>query len=185
MPLDAIRSNSRAFTPARARSTSAKASAALASVYVAAFLSACVAPASADSLSRSIDVNGTPGAVWSMIGPFCAIKDWLPPVGTCTLDGATPPTRTLVTKDGKTTFVELQTARDDAKHLYSYTFVSSPLPVTHYTSTITVTAKSESVSTVTWSGAYTPDPGKEKDANDTLSGIYKSGLDMIKAKLAN
>ena len=185
MPLDAIRFNPREFTPARAKSMGAKVSAAMASGFVAALLNACAAPASADSLSRSVDVNGTPDAVWSMIGPFCAIKDWLPPVGTCTVDSATPPTRTLVTKDGKATFVELQTARDDAKHLYSYTFVSSPLPVTHYTSTITVTAKSEGVSTVTWSGAYTPDPGKEKDASDTLRGIYKSGLDTIKTKLAN
>ena len=169
----------------QAKSTVAKVTTAVASVCALAFLTAGASPASADSLTRSVDVNDTPAAVWSMIGPFCAIKNWLPPVGTCTEDDKTPPTRTLVTKDGKATFVELQTARDDAKHLYSYTFVSSPLPVTHYTSTITVTTKSEGVSTVTWSGAYTPDPGKEKDANDTLSGIYKSGLDTIKTKLAN
>ena len=185
MPLDTIRSDTRECTPARAKSMVAKVSTTMASVCVVTLLNACAAPASADSLSRSVDVNGTPDAVWSMIGPFCAIKDWLPPVGTCTVDGATPPTRTLVTKDGKATFVELQTARDDAKHLYSYTFVSSPLPVTHYTSTITVTAKSGGISTVTWTGVYTPEPGREKDANDTLSGIYKSGLDMIKTKLAN
>ena len=181
----ATRFNSREFMSARAKSLGAKVSAAMASGFVAALLSACVAPASADSLSHSVDVNGTPDAVWSMIGPFCAIKDWLPPVGTCTMDAATPPTRTLVTKDGKATFVELQTARDDAKHLYSYTFVSTPLPVTHYTATIKVTAKSEGVSTVTWSGAYTPNPGKEKAANDTLADIYKSGLDTIKTRLAN
>jgi hypothetical protein len=48
------------------------------------FLSVHVSPAFAATLSRSVDVNGTLSAVWSMIGPFCAIKDWLPPVGTCT-----------------------------------------------------------------------------------------------------
>jgi hypothetical protein len=139
--------------------------------------------ASAASLSRSVDVEGTPSAVWLMIGPFCAIKDWLPPVGTCTEDGKVPPTRTLVTKDGKATFVELQTARSDTKYFYTYTFQSSPLPVTHYTSTIKVAAKSKGVSTVTWSGVYMPEHGKEKDANDALSGIYQAGLDAIKAKL--
>jgi hypothetical protein len=122
--------------------------------------------------------------VWSMIGPFCAIKDWLPPVGTCTEDGKIPPTRTLVTKDGKATFVEMQTARSDARHFYTYTFQSSPLPVTHYKSTIEVVAKGEGVSTVTWRGTYTPEPGKEKDANDALAGIYSAGLDAIKARLA-
>ena len=75
------------------------------------------------SLTRSVEVNGAPAAVWSEIGPFCAIKDWLPPVGTCTEDGKTAATRTLVTKDGKATFVEMQTARDDANHRYSYAFL--------------------------------------------------------------
>jgi hypothetical protein len=42
-----------------------------------AFLSISVSPAYAATLSRSVDVSGTLSAVWSMIGPFCAIKDWL------------------------------------------------------------------------------------------------------------
>ena len=87
-----------------------------------ALLSVSVSPAYAATLSRSVDVSGTPSAVWSMIGPFCAIKDWLPLVGTCTGNGGVPPERTLVTKDGKATFVEAQTARSDAEHSYSYTF---------------------------------------------------------------
>ena len=67
-----------------------------------AFLSVSVSPAYAATLSRSVDVSGTPSAVWSMIGPFCAIKDWLPPVGTCTeKEGSPPEHETLVTKDGK------------------------------------------------------------------------------------
>ena len=140
--------------------------------------------ASAANLSRSMEVNGAPATVWSAIGAFCAIKDWLPPVGMCIEDGKTPPTRTLVTKDGKASFVEKQTARNDKEHSYSYTFVSSPLPVTNYTSTIKVTPKKEGVSIVTWTGTYTPDSGKEKDANDALNGVYESGLAAIKAKLA-
>ena len=75
-------------------------------------LCAAVSSASADGLSHSVDVPGTPSAVWSLIGPLCAIKDWLPPVGTCSEDRAMPPTRTLVTKDGTATFVERQTARN-------------------------------------------------------------------------
>lgn len=141
-------------------------------------------PASADQLTRSIDVSGTPAEVWAKIGPFCAIKDWHPAIGTCTEAGANPLTRTLVTKDGKATFVEAQTMRDDVAHLYSYTFIASPLPVKHYHATLIVAAKSDGVSTVTWSGNYTPDEGKAKDAMDALGGIYQSGLDAIKAKLA-
>lgn len=154
------------------------------SVCALAFLSASASSASAATLTRSVDVNGTPAVVWSMIGPFCAIKDWLPPIGACTEDGKAPPTRTLVTKDGKATFVELQTARSDAKYTYSYSFTSSPLPVTNYTSKIEVVAKGPGISTVTWSATYTPSLGKEKDASDALNGVYEAGLDAIKTKLA-
>jgi hypothetical protein len=137
---------------------------------------------SAANLTRSTEVNAAPSAVWSVIGSFCAIKDWLPPVGICIEDGKSPPTRTLVTKDGKASFVETQTARNEKEYSYSYAFLSSPLPVTNYKSTIKVTAKGDGVSVVTWTGAYTPDLGKEKDAVDALTGVYESGLAEIQAR---
>ncbi len=141
-------------------------------------------PASAASLSRSVEVEGTPPQVWSQIGDFCAIRDWHPAIGSCTEDGNTPPTRTLVTKDGKATFVEFQTAVSQEKHLYGYTFVSSPLPVTNYKSILKVSGKGRGHSQITWSGDYTPDAGKEADAAAALSGIYETGLEAIKAKFA-
>ena len=152
------------------------------SVFV--LLAGSMVPASAASLSRSVDVDSTPAQIWSQIGDFCAIRDWHPAIGSCTEDGNHPPTRTLVTKDGKATFVEFQTAASREKHLYGYTFVSSPLPVTNYRSILKVSAKGRGRSEVTWSGDYTPDAGKEKDADAALSGIYESGLEAIKAKFA-
>jgi hypothetical protein len=149
-----------------------------------AFLSATASPTSAASLSRNVDVSGTPAQVWSKIGAFCAIATWHPAIGTCAEDGKVPPTRTLVTKDGAATFVELQTGYSAAKHRYSYTFLASPLPVKHYVSTFKVSAKARGVSTVTWSGAYTPITGKEADANAALGGIYEAGLAQIKAKFS-
>jgi polyketide cyclase/dehydrase/lipid transport protein len=147
-------------------------------------LGADAAAASAATISRSAEVKASVAAVWSLIGPFCAIKDWLPPVGQCIEDGKTPSTRILVTKDGKAAFVETQTARSEAQHSYSYTFLSSPLPVSNYTSTIKVTAKGDGSSTITWTGSYTPDQGKEKAASEALSGVYEAGLAEIQAKLA-
>jgi len=76
------------------------------------------------------------------------------------------------------------TARSDVEHSYSYTFKSSPLPVTGYASTIKVLAKAPGVSTVTWSSTYIPDLGKEQDAREALTGIYEAGLATIKAKFA-
>lgn len=151
---------------------------------VAALLSVGIAPAFAASISRSADVEASASAVWSLIGPFCAIKNWLPPVGECIEDGKAPPTRVLVTKDGKAAFVETQTARNDNERSYSYAFLSSPLPVSNYKATIKVTAKGDGSSTITWSGSYTPDEGKEKAASEALIGVYEAGLAEIKARLA-
>ena len=150
--------------------------------FCAAALGCGAMPASAANLTRSIEVSGAPSAVWSVIGSFCAIKDWLPPVGVCIEDGKSPPTRTLITKDGKASFVETQTARNEKEYSYSYAFLSSPLPVTNYKSTIKVVAKGDGVSVVTWTGTYTPDSGKEKDAIEALNGIYEAGLTGIQAR---
>ncbi|TPQ38642.1 polyketide cyclase [Bradyrhizobium guangdongense] len=146
-------------------------------------LNGAMAPASAATISRSADVKAAASSVWSLIGPFCAIKNWLPPVGECIEDGKAPPTRILVTKDGKAAFVEAQTARNEAERSYSYRFLASPLPVSNYTATIKVTAKGDGSSTITWSGSYTPDQGKEKAASDALTGVYEAGLAEIQAKL--
>src|SRR4051794_4546948 len=156
----------------------------LAALGAVVLVSAGTAPAFAATISRSADVKASAAAIWSVIGPFCAIKDWLPPVGECVEDGKTPPTRVLVTKDGKAAFVETQTARNDAERSYSYAFLSSPLPVSNYTSTIKVTANRDGTSTVTWSGSYIPDQGKEKAASEALNGVYEAGLAEIKTRLA-
>ena len=139
----------------------------------------------ADTLSHSVEVKGAPSAVWSAIGPFCAIKDWLPPVGTCSEDDKLPATRTLVTKDGKATFVEVQTMRSDAEYSYSYAFKASPLPVSGYLSTLKVSPSRQGNSLVTWTGTYTPAAGKEKDAIEALSAIYAAGMASIKMKFGS
>lgn len=153
-------------------------------IIAAAVLSAGTVAASAETVTKSVDVNGTPSAVWAAIGPFCSIQDWHPAIGKCTTDGKTPPTRTLVTKDGKATFVELQTARDDKDYSYSYAIKSSPLPLTDYQSTLKVEPKGSGMSTITWNSTFTPASGKDAAAKDAVGGIYQSGLDAVKSKMA-
>ncbi len=135
------------------------------------------------TLSRSVDVVGSPSEVWASIGGFCAIADWHPAIGACSEDNKTPATRTLVTKGDGAVFVELQTERNDPAYRYTYTFVSSPVPVTQYSSTFRVVGRGPDASTVIWSGVYVPVPGKDLVAANALSGIYESGLSAIQTKL--
>jgi uncharacterized protein YndB with AHSA1/START domain len=154
------------------------------SVCAAALLSTHASPASAASLTRRIDVAAPPDAVWSAIGPFCSIASWHPAIGSCTEDGKMPPTRTLITRDGKTTFVEPEIARSDSDHFYAYSFASSPFPVSHYEATIRVRANGDGGSTVVWHGTYTPDWGREKEAREDFAAVYEAGLAAIQAKFA-
>jgi len=148
-----------------------------------AVVAACIAaPASATTLSRSVDVAASPDTVWAAVGGFCAIGEWHPAIASCREDGKTPSTRTLITKDGAK-FVELRTGRSARQ--YAYTFLSSPVPVSHYLSTFRVTGKGDGGSTITWSSVYTPDAGKAEAAEAALTGIYESGLAAIKAKLSH
>ncbi len=166
-------------------STIAKVSAGAIGVCALAALSASATPARAAALSLSVDVNGSPAAVWAVIGPFCAIKEWHPSIATCTEDGGDPPIRTLVTRDGKTTFVEPQIARNDVAHFYSYSFKSSPFPVKRYAATISVVPRGETGSTVIWRGVYVPKAGLQQEANDDFTAVYRTGLEAIRARFAN
>lgn len=136
--------------------------------------------ASAASIDKSVEVKAPAEKVWSMIGPFCSIKDWHPAIGQCTESGGV---RTLVTKDGKATFVEKQTASNDKEMMYSYAIEKSPLPITDYKSTLKVVPMGKDMSKVEWSSTYTPDAGKAEGAKTALDGIYQGGLDNI-AKMA-
>ena len=140
-------------------------------------LAAGTLSASAASIDKSIMVDAPAAKVWSMIGPFCAIKDWHPVIGQCTESHGV---RTLTSKDGKATFIERQTAADDKTMMYSYAIETSPLPITGYNSMIKVTPQGQDKSKVEWSSTYTPDPGKDDAAKSALDGIYQSGLDNIK-----
>ena len=152
---------------------------------IAATVAAPVAHAApAVSLVRSVDVDAPAATVWAQIGGFCAIKNWHPMIATCTEDGKTPSTRTLVGKDGTTRFVETQVERNDVERLYSYNFVSSPIPANGYFATIRVVPRGNNGSTVIWNGSYIPAPGKEKEVEGALTGIYESGLNAIHAKFA-
>ena len=143
-------------------------------ILAGAVLAAGTLTASAASVDKQINVKAPAEKVWAMIGPFCSIKDWHPAIGKCTESGGV---RTLVTKDGKGTFVEKQTDKSDMS--YTYEIEKSPLPITDYKSTLKVTKISDNESKIDWSSTYTPNKGADAGANEAISGIYQSGLDAI------
>lgn len=136
------------------------------------------------TLQRRIEVNAAPADVWERIGPFCSLADWHPAVGSCTMDGHSPPTRTIVTADGAATFVETEFRRHDPAFIYSYRIMSGPLPLTDYQAMFYVEDNGAGGSEIIWSSVYTPDAGAEAAAEAALVDIYETGLNAIAALYA-
>ncbi|MCJ2034025.1 SRPBCC family protein [Methylobacterium sp. J-068] len=138
-------------------------------------------PGLAIDVAKSIDVAAPPAKVWSTIGDFCGIGQWHPAIEKCALsqDGGKT-LRTLSLKGGGT-IVESQTARDDKAMSYTYGIVSGPLPVSDYSSTLSVMPKGAG-STVKWTGSFKAKGAPDAVATDAISGIYESGLKAIADK---
>jgi hypothetical protein len=87
----------------------------------------------------------------------------------------------MTTKDGAKITERLEHYQPK-NFLYTYRITDSPLPVTDYLSTIQVKgAKGGSV--VHWSSHFKAKEGTEDaKAIETMRGIYRAGLDNLKAK---
>ena len=68
---------------------------------------------------------------------------------------------------------------DDDGKLYSYSIISSPLPVANYKSTIRL-EEGESGCVVTWESDFEPSGAPESDAVNAISGVYQAGFDNLK-----
>jgi hypothetical protein len=120
--------------------------------------------------------------LWAKLGGWCAIKDWHPAVASCEESKEGGDTfRTLTLKDGGKFMEKLL---DSASMSYRYAIVESPLPVKNYEAQFSVTPDDDDLDeiNVVWSATYDPADGKDpKEARKTIDGIFKDGIDSIKA----
>ena len=143
---------------------------------------------------ESIEINAPPAKVWAVIGNFQDMS-WLPPVGKTegTKGNEIEATRRLTLADGATVDEELYKF-DAAAMTYSYRITKvdvKVLPVTNYSSTLTVSPASDGKAKVEWAGAFyrgfpNNDPPPElsdEAAVKAVSGLYKAGLEALKKKV--
>ncbi len=138
---------------------------------MAAFLMSAGAAFALDS-SLTMTSSMSPEALWKKIGDFCGIANWHPAVEKCVLS-ADGKQRTLSLKGGGTIVETLETL-DDANRAYTYTIISSPLPVANYHSTISVSVDPKG-SSLKWVGQYDAKGASDADAKKVIDGIYEAG----------
>ena len=144
-------------------------------------------------VTESIELGAAPDAVWSRIKDFGALQTWHPAVeGSTVTDGnQVGSVRTLTLKGGGQIVEELE-SYSDADRKMSYRMKDpGPVPVSNYTSTLTVKAADGGGSVVEWRGAFyrgypnnDPPPDKNDEAAvKAVTDIYQSGLANLKALL--
>ena len=153
-----------------------------------------LAPAAAHGPTRqkvteTIAIDAPADKVWAIVRDFNALKNWHPAVVESPADKGNEEgsVRQIKLKNGGA-LTETLEAFDTAKMRYSYRAKDGgALPVTNYTSTITVKAEG-SGSVVEWRGAFYrgfPNNDPPPDQNDeaavaAITGVYKAGLANLK-----
>lgn len=134
------------------------------------------------SVTEKVDVAATPAKTFAAIKDFDGWQNWHPAIASTEITkgkgNAKGTVRVLTTKDGAKITEELL-SHSASGMSYKYRITDSPLPVTHYVSTVKV-AKSKGGSTVTWSSTFQAKEGtSDDDAKKVISGVYRAGLDNL------
>ncbi|WP_022977772.1 SRPBCC family protein [Nevskia ramosa] len=148
------------------------------------------APAAAGaelSVSKSVSIAAPADAVWAKVKDFNGMNTWHPAIAKSEIVEGTNNTVGAVRQltlagETPTTIKEKLTALDDAAKSFSYEIVEGPLPVSDYSSTLTVAADGAG-STVTWSSKFKAKGADDATATTTIEGVYTGGLDNLKKVL--
>ncbi len=143
---------------------------------------------------KSVGIDAPAEKVWAVVKDFNGLNSWHPAVATDEIvAGANnaPGAVRLLTLKGGGTIQEKLLSFDDTTHTFKYSIVDGVLPVSQYTSILSVKSAGADKSVVTWSGHFkrknpADNPGANegnKTAIDAISGVYQSGLDSLKKKL--
>ncbi|MFH9402219.1 SRPBCC family protein [Streptomyces sp. NPDC017638] len=136
------------------------------------------------STSVSRTVPASPDKVWSLIGGFDALPDWLPYIHESTaLEGGR--VRRLQNPEGEIIIERLLDFNEAERH-YTYAILQAPFPVSGYVSTLRVHTipGRDDIAEVQWSGRFNPVDATESEVVDLFTGIYRDGLDALHAALS-
>lgn len=131
-------------------------------------------------VSMSANLGVSVEQLWEMIGGFHSIADWHPAIEKCDIEEDGKVTLRRLSLVGGGEIVERLEKSDDDERSYSYSILSSPLPIDNYTSTIRVLEGEDGKATVEWSSNFDSAGAPEADAAKVVEGIYAAGFDNLK-----
>ncbi|MEP2030532.1 MAG: SRPBCC family protein [Paracoccaceae bacterium] len=143
------------------------------------------------------EVSSAPAEVWAVIGNFQDMS-WHPAVYSATGEGGNEVDATRILTlgaEGGPTISELLYKFNDEKMSYSYRIsevLVEVLPVTNYSSHLTVKPLDSGGSLIEWRGAFyrgypnndPPDELNDDAAIAAVTAVYQAGLDALAARFA-
>ncbi len=125
--------------------------------------------------------------VWALAGDWAGISNWHPAVDASRLgDGPAASeagaTRRCTLANGAA-LDEVQTARSDTDHTYSYTITDGPLPMQHHAATVRLSPITDTGQTFAeWTTDFDAADAVHGDIHGMLSEALPGGLAALKAK---
>jgi mxaD protein len=155
---------------------------------------AALAAAPRLTTSKTVEIDAPAMKVWHAARDFNGLASWHPALASDEIVSGknnTVGAVRLLTLKGGGTIKEKLLAFDNAGRSFKYSILEGVLPVSDYTSTLTVKSVGKNKSSVTWSGHFKrknvgdspADNENDKTAVDTISGVYQGGLDNLKKML--
>ena len=138
--------------------------------------------------TENVTINAEPAKVWAKVGDFNGMPGWHPAVGDSKAsDGNNVGSRRTLTLTGGGKVIEELEELDNKKMVLKYRMKEGVLPVTNYTSTLSVQAIEGGKSLVEWRGAFyrgypnnDPPPDQSDEAAEkAITGVYKTGLENL------
>ena len=132
------------------------------------------------SVSMKTTVNAPADQVWKVVGDFNGLGKFVAAVADSTVDGTgVGAKRTLTLQDGAQLVEQLESL-DDAGMTLEYSIVSGPLPVENYLSRVEIKELALRECEIRWSSTFDPKGVTEKEAEETIQGIYTMGFNGLK-----
>ena len=135
------------------------------------------------NVTKQINLDVSPSAVWAALGDFNGLNRWHPAVANSDLngDGKNAGTNRVLTLGDGAKISETLVEYNDSDMSYTYTITESPLPVSEYVSTLKVEANDKGTTTVTWSSSFNASGVPDEKAIEIISGVYDGGLEALQA----
>ncbi len=149
---------------------------------------------SRQKVAESVTIKAAPDAVWAKVKDFTKLQDWHPAIesSTATDGNKEGSVRTLKIKGGGQVIETLESINDADKKFSYRAKDGGALPVSNYTSTLSVKpGEAAGTTTVEWRGAFYrayPNNNPPPEQNDeaavkAITGVYQGGLANLKKLL--